>query len=246
MQISCTFQWYRVSNGKEEVIAGADKASYVVTKQDVGHLLKVVRKCFLQLVDSLCMVDPCAISALGDYPHLTLSRQARIGSGEHKFILTLHGLCCQVGLPTVKETNEHGQPVSAIISQPVNPKATSGNGSNEDDATLQPRLIDWKIEMNPRQEYVDPIRMHYTYAGGVEGNSIVQWFREVFSLRLKVCATRLCFVIESCEKMHLSNMRALIASIDRSILMRLAIAERTALRRLSSRIRLTISPTLTM
>ena len=42
-----------------------------------------------------------------------------------------------------------------------------------------PRLTDWKIEMNPRQEYVDPIRMHYSYAGGVEGNSIVQWFRQV-------------------------------------------------------------------
>jgi len=50
-----------------------------------------------------------------------------------------------------------------------------GAGGDED----LPRLTDWKIEMNPRQEYVDPIRMHYSYAGGVEGNSIVQWFRQV-------------------------------------------------------------------
>jgi hypothetical protein len=58
---------------------------------------------------------------------------------------------------------------------------TTGNSSNEGDHD-QPRLTDWKIEMNPRQEYVDPIRMHYTYTGGVEGCSIVQWFREVFPL----------------------------------------------------------------
>jgi hypothetical protein len=48
-----------------------------------------------------------------------------------------------------------------------------------DDEEQQPRLTDWKIEMNPRQEYMDPIRMQYVYAGGVEGNTIVKWFREV-------------------------------------------------------------------
>ena len=44
VQISCTFQWYRVSNGSEHVIQGADKASYVVKKHDVGHFLKVVTR----------------------------------------------------------------------------------------------------------------------------------------------------------------------------------------------------------
>lgn len=87
----------------------------------------------------------------------------------------------QVGLPVVKESNEHGQPVTATTARAVT--ASTSNGASTqvagDDDEAQPRLTDWKIEMNPRQEYVDPIRMHYSYAGGVEGNSIIQWFREV-------------------------------------------------------------------
>jgi hypothetical protein len=39
-------------NGKEQVIAGADKASYVVSMQDVGHLLKVVRPSLFTLIMS--------------------------------------------------------------------------------------------------------------------------------------------------------------------------------------------------
>ena len=41
-----------------------------------------------------------------------------------------------------------------------------------------PRLTDWKIEMNPQQEYPDPIITHYSYAGGAEGASEVRWFQE--------------------------------------------------------------------
>ena len=47
-----------------------------------------------------------------------------------------------------------------------------------DDEQSKPRLLDWKIEMNPRKEYTDPIRISYTYAGGVEGQTIIQWCRE--------------------------------------------------------------------
>ena len=32
--------------------------------------------------------------------------------------------------------------------------------------------------MNPNQEYLDPITCHYKYSGGVEGPSIIEWFRE--------------------------------------------------------------------
>ena len=95
--------------------------------------------------------------------------------------------CAQVGLPIIKESNEQGQPVTATTASPVLPTEESGDFSERQDARMQdaadedllPRLTDWKIEMNPRQEYVDPIRMLYTYAGGIEGNTIVQWFREI-------------------------------------------------------------------
>lgn len=86
-----------------------------------------------------------------------------------------------MGLPVVRESNEDGQPVTATTAQAVVASASDGAGAQaagSDDESL-PRLTDWKIEMNPRQEYVDPIRMHYSYAGGTEGNSIIQWFREV-------------------------------------------------------------------
>ena len=45
IDISCTFQWYRLSqefNASPDPIAGADKASYVISREDVGHLLRVV------------------------------------------------------------------------------------------------------------------------------------------------------------------------------------------------------------
>ena len=111
IEISCTFQWYRVSSGSEDIVAGADKASYVMCKNDVGHRLKVV------------------------------------------------------GQPIVKETNENGQPVTATTDEAVIARSTPDKTeeTNEvnavDDENDLPRLTDWKIEMNPRQEYTDPIRM---------------------------------------------------------------------------------------
>ena len=111
IEISCTFQWYRVSSGSEDIVAGADKASYVMCKDDVGHRLKVV------------------------------------------------------GQPIVKETNENGQPVTATTTEAVIARATPDKTqeTNEvnavEDENDLPRLTDWKIEMNPRQEYTDPIRM---------------------------------------------------------------------------------------
>lgn len=89
-----------------------------------------------------------------------------------------------MGLPVVKESNEQGQPVTAQTTNAVTGSesggaSSHGKGSADEEDESLPRLTDWKIEMNPRQEYVDPIRMHYSYAGGTEGNSIIQWFREV-------------------------------------------------------------------
>ena len=93
-----------------------------------------------------------------------------------------------VGRPIVRESGEEGQPVEAETPFPVDaPEGAAGAaggaasagavaGQEED---LLPRLTDWKIEMNPRQEYTDPVRIHYQYAGGQEGRTIVEWFREI-------------------------------------------------------------------
>lgn len=44
VQISCAFQWFRVSMDRkvENIIPGADKASYTVVIEDIGFRLKVV------------------------------------------------------------------------------------------------------------------------------------------------------------------------------------------------------------
>jgi len=135
--IGCRFQWYRVDpqTGREAVIDGQDRASYVVTALDCGYVLKVTSS------------------------------------------------------PTIKETGEDGAPVFACTRVPV---AGAGSGAFGDDgeeaeagvaaaepSDADPVLTDWKIEMHPHQEYTDPIRIHYEYSGGREGNSIIQWFREV-------------------------------------------------------------------
>jgi hypothetical protein len=65
--------------------------------------------------------------------------------------------------------------------RPPNPTLQLSDTSMDgyfDDEQSKPRLLDWKIEMNPRKEYTDPIRISYTYAGGVEGKTIIQWSRE--------------------------------------------------------------------
>jgi len=179
-QISCTFQWYRVSNGSEQVIQGADKASYVVSKLDVGHFLKVVSTlCH----DVIVTREACVDSRHDLESSVPPSNRPVAGMISCSY---LADFCAgfQVGLPVVKESNEHGQPVTAQTTNAVTESASGGasshgRGSAEEEDESLPRLTDWKIEMNPRQEYVDPIRMHYSYAGGTEGNSIIQWFREV-------------------------------------------------------------------
>jgi hypothetical protein len=131
--IGCTFQWYRVdpASGRESKILGQDRASYVVKEEDCGYVLKVTSS------------------------------------------------------PTVKETGEEGQPVSASTDGPVPPGHTSSHvpAAQEGDAYgampsaappaaaeappaqseegSEPCLTDWKIEMNPDQEYTDPIKIHY-------------------------------------------------------------------------------------
>lgn len=80
-------------------------------------------------------------------------------------------------IPTVKETNEMGQPVTAL-SPLIELSDLVQDGVYADDDQSKPRLLDWKIEMNPRKEYSDPIRISYTYAGGGEGATIIQWCRE--------------------------------------------------------------------
>ena len=115
------------------MIAGQDKAAYVVSNDDVGYILKVV------------------------------------------------------GTPIVKESREVGALVSAhspVVSWPEgaeNEMGATGNDSTEAHDVGAPELTDWKIEMNPRQEYRDPITLHYEYAGGTEGNTIIEWFREVIT-----------------------------------------------------------------
>ena len=185
VQISCTFQWYRVSNGSEHVIQGADKASYVVKKHDVGHFLKVVSPLSMMCQSKVQLEkrrDHHVSAGLPCSFLVWIRRRAGV------FIRIKHGLegadvfaGSQVGLPVVRESNEDGQPVIATTAQAVVASSSDGAGAQaagSDDESM-PRLTDWKIEMNPRQEYVDPIRMHYSYAGGAEGNSIIQWFREV-------------------------------------------------------------------
>ena len=107
MQISCTFQWYRALNGKEEVIAGADKASYVVSKQDVGHLLKVVRPSLFALIISCIFSCKVAllrnVGVLGDELNhfvwsgtmnlIISSGQDRMSASGSEFILTSHDMC---------------------------------------------------------------------------------------------------------------------------------------------------------
>ena len=131
--IGCTFQWYRVdpASGRESKILGQDRASYVVKEEDCGYVLKVTSS------------------------------------------------------PTVKETGEEGQPVSASTDGPVSPGHASSHfpAAQEGDAYgamtsaappaaaeappaqseegSEPCLTDWKIEMNPDQEYTDPIKIHY-------------------------------------------------------------------------------------
>ena len=90
----------------------------------------------------------------------------------------------------VKDTSELGATVSAVSEVVASPahaqpgqqqqhqppqQPAPGDGSKE--AVGAPVLTDWKIEMNPRQEYSDPITCHYVYAGGVEGNTVIEWFR---------------------------------------------------------------------
>ncbi len=104
----------------------------------------------------------------------------------------------------VKDTAESGATVSAVSEvvsgahQPSPAKQVPPNQSQqhsqESDATAMasPVLTDWKIEMNPRQEYTDPITCHYVYAGGTEGNTVIEWFRQVC---VCVCAC-VCVVSE--------------------------------------------------
>ncbi|KAJ1494632.1 hypothetical protein T484DRAFT_2437376 [Baffinella frigidus] len=88
-----------------------------------------------------------------------------------------------IGYPTDKDSGEEGQPVSATTSQPVAPAAAPEpedpvpfSKYTEADA---PKLTDWKIEMNPQQEYLDPIVTHFSYAGGEEGQTEVRWLQEI-------------------------------------------------------------------
>jgi hypothetical protein len=55
-----------------------------------------------------------------------------------------------VVVPTVKETNESGQPVSALSEVVI---ATPDHNAHVDvnSEDKRPRLLDWKIEMNPRK-----------------------------------------------------------------------------------------------
>ncbi|KAJ1485691.1 hypothetical protein T484DRAFT_1892069 [Baffinella frigidus] len=107
-----------------------------------------------------------------------------------------------VGTPVVRETGEEGQPVSAETPKPVEGAASQADApppstekkkkkSSSSSQPGQPQentaepdagppcLTDWKIEMNPRQEYTDPIRIHYQYSGGKEGATTIEWFKEI-------------------------------------------------------------------